>query len=83
MSFDRKKDMTKKAPQPSLKKIFDFIEDVKAEFMKVNWTNKEELREYTKVVVMVTLASGLMIYGVDIVIKSVLETINMILAFFG
>ena len=54
-----------------------FIRDLKDELRKINWTTKEELKFCTKIVVGATLFFGLGIYGVDLVIKGVLEAIGI------
>jgi preprotein translocase subunit SecE len=50
-----------------------YISELKAELKKVTWTTKEELIFFTKIVVGSTFALGLGIYGVDLLIKGVLN----------
>ncbi len=50
-----------------------YISELKAELKKVTWTTKEELILFTKIVVGSTFALGLGIYGVDLLIKGVLN----------
>ena len=50
-----------------------YLSELKAELKKVTWTTKEELIFFTKIVVGSTFALGLGIYGVDLLIKSVLN----------
>lgn len=50
-----------------------YISELKAELKKVTWTTKEELIFLTKIVVGSTFALGLGIYGVDLLIKGVLN----------
>jgi preprotein translocase subunit SecE len=50
-----------------------YIGELKAELKKVTWTTKEELILFTKIVVGSTFALGLGIYGVDLLIKGVLN----------
>lgn len=59
--------------------IVDFIGDVKSEFKKINWTSREELLVYTKVVVATTFFFGISIYVADLVIQSVLMGLNAII----
>lgn len=54
----------------------DFIEEVKKEFHQITWTSKEELFAYTKIVVGATFALGISVYGVDLVIQSVMNTLT-------
>jgi preprotein translocase subunit SecE len=58
------------------KKIFDFIGDIKTEFKKITWTEKEELKTYTKIVVGTTFLFGMMIYFIDLIIQGVLAGLN-------
>jgi preprotein translocase subunit SecE len=50
-----------------------YINELKAELKKVTWTTKEELILFTKIVVGSTFALGLGIYGIDLLIKGVLN----------
>lgn len=63
------------------KKAREFFSDVRAEITKVSWTSKDELIFYTKVVVISTLVLGLSIYGLDLFIQAVLNTLNLVLNF--
>lgn len=54
----------------------NFIEEIKKEFHQITWTDKEELFAYTKIVVGATFALGLGVYGVDLVIQSVMNTLT-------
>ena len=59
-------------PRPSLKKVYQFLEDVKAEFHKIQWTEGEEVKVYAKVVVCATFFLGMAIYFMDLIIQKVL-----------
>jgi len=61
--------------------LFDFIGNVKGEFAKITWTDKDELRLYTKLVVGATFLFGLGIYCVDLVIQSALGLLGTIFHF--
>jgi preprotein translocase subunit SecE len=50
-----------------------YVRELKEELKKVTWTSKDELVLFTKIVVGSTFALGLGIYGVDLVIKGVLN----------
>lgn len=60
----------------SLRKAGDYFGEVKQEIKRITWTSKEELRVYTKIVVGATFSLGLMIYGVDVFIRSVLAGLS-------
>jgi len=53
-------------------KAGEFFGDVKAELFKIDWTDKEELKVYTRIVVIATFVLGLCIYGMDLLIRNVL-----------
>jgi preprotein translocase subunit SecE len=50
-----------------------YINELKEELKKVTWTTKDELVLFTKIVVGSTFALGIGIYGVDLLIKGVLN----------
>ncbi len=58
---------------------FEFIGEVKGEFHKISWTSQEEVKAYTKVVVACTFLFGIAIYGMDVVIQTVLQGLNWIM----
>lgn len=60
---------------------FTFIRDLKEELKKVSWTTKQELILCTKIVVWSTFIFGLGIYIADLMIKSSLELIKLVLHF--
>ncbi|MCE2983556.1 MAG: preprotein translocase subunit SecE [Parachlamydia sp.] len=62
----------------SFKKGREFVDDVKNEVLKVNWTSKEELKTYTKIVVIATFVFGMAIYFLDLVIQSSLSFLSWI-----
>ena len=65
-------------PTVNGKKIFDIVGDIKTEFKKITWTSREELRAYTKIVVGATFAFGMSIYAVDLIIQTILASLNWI-----
>ncbi|MGM0440030.1 MAG: preprotein translocase subunit SecE [Chlamydiota bacterium] len=60
------------------KQIFGFIGDLKAEFKKISWTSKDELKVYTKIVVASIFAFGMAIYITDLLIQTALSGIDII-----
>lgn len=61
------------------KKMVNFVGDIKQELKKVEWTNKDELKVYTKIVLVSTFLFGLVIYGIDLAIQGVLGGISLLL----
>ena len=58
------------------RRFFDFVQEIKDERRKVSWTTKEELSFSTQAVVSSIFVLGLGIYGVDLVVKTVLDLIS-------
>lgn len=74
----------KKSNPASGKKAVAFFGEVKGELKKVDWTSKDELKVYTKVVLASTFLFGFFIYLVDLTIQGGLFGIHSIVrAIFG
>ncbi len=56
---------TTEAAVSSKKKAQNFVADIKNEIHKIDWTSREELRMYTKIVVITTFIFGMAIYMMD------------------
>jgi preprotein translocase subunit SecE len=54
------------------------LAELKAEFKRISWTSKEELRAYTKIVVGATFIVGLGIYVVDLVVRGTLDGVGVL-----
>ena len=63
------------------KASFSFMRELKEELKKISWTTKQELVLCTKVVVWSTFIFGLGIYIADLMIKSALELIKLVIHF--
>lgn len=63
-----------------IKRMQEFIADVKSEIQKITWTNREELTVYTKIVVIATFAFGMSIYGLDLLIQGTLSGLHFLLS---
>lgn len=74
-TMDDKKSQTQTQPM-SGKSLFSFIGDVKQEFLKITWTDKDELKVYTKVVVAFTFLFGISVLFVDVIIQQALTGLN-------
>lgn len=61
------------------KNMVNFVGDIKQELKKVEWTSKDELKVYTKLVLVSTFLFGAVIYGIDLAIQGVLGGISLIL----
>ena len=59
----------------------DFLTEIKGEFSKISWTDPDELKAYTKMVVVATFIFGMGLYGVDLAIQGVLNTLGYIIHF--
>lgn len=74
-AMDDKKSQTQ--PQPMTgKSFFNFIGEVKQEFKKITWTEKDELKVYTKVVVAFTFLFGMSVLFCDVIIQQALTGLN-------
>lgn len=62
----------------SLNQAKEFVGEVKAEIHRINWTSREELVAYTKIVVAATFLLGMGIYIVDLMIQSSLMGLSTI-----
>ncbi len=60
-------------------KTREFISDVKGEITKINWTSKEELIAYTKIVMIAAFTFGLGVYIVDLLIQSFLSGLSALI----
>lgn len=60
-------------------RVRDFIEEMKAEISRINWTSREELLTYTKIVVAATFVFGLGIYVVDLLIQGFLSGLSSLI----
>ena len=79
----RRKPQDKAAPQLPGGGAAQFFGDVKQEFRKITWTESEELKAYTKVVAIATLAFGMSIYIVDLIVRAVIGALGTIAQWLG
>lgn len=54
------------------KKVGGQISELKAEFKRIEWTSKQELILYTKIVLISIFVFGMLVYVVDLAIQGVL-----------
>lgn len=50
--------------------IFNFLNEVKEELVKVTWPSREQTIRYTVLVVLVTVAVGLFLGGLDYILTA-------------
>lgn len=72
------KPQTKMGGGFSLHQAKEFVGEVKAEIRRINWTSRDELVAYTKIVVAATFLLGMGIYVVDLMIQSSLMGLSTI-----
>ncbi len=56
-------------------KIIGFFEDVVKEMKKVTWPTKDELKDFTAVVLVATLIMAVFVYAVDTIVNVALRAI--------
>lgn len=62
-------------------KTAEFFTSLKAEIFKINWTTKEELIVYTRIIVISVFTFGMAIYATDLIIQSVLNLTSTVMQF--
>lgn len=80
--MDVKKSRSSASAKAEGQKVVAFVGDVKQELKRVEWTNKDELKSYTKIVLASTLVSGMFVYFADLIIQGFLGGINLLVKFF-
>ena len=63
----------------SIKRAFRRFEDVKSEFLKVQWIEDGNVFDYAKVVILATFVCGMLLYIADLFVRGVLTGIDGIL----
>lgn len=64
-------------------KFWDFISDVKQELTKISWTTPEELKTYTKIVIIATFCFGMGVYFTDVMIQTILGVLESTIRLIG
>lgn len=62
------------------KKVVEFVGDVKKELKRIEWTSRDELRSYTKIVLAGIFLFGMFIYFVDLGIQGILNAIRFLVS---
>jgi preprotein translocase subunit SecE len=63
--------------------VYEWLGQIKQEFFKISWTDPEELKVYTQLVVGATFIFGLGIYGIDLWIHAVLNGLTSLIHWIG
>ena len=72
---------TQQVQESRAKEAFEFVGDIKSEFKKISWTSREELKVYTKAVVVATFIFGMAVYVTDLFIQNSLAALDYLLRF--
>ena len=64
-------------------KVAEFLGDVKLELTKINWTTPDELRTYTKIVIVSTFCFGMGVYFADLLIQGLLGALESLIRLIG
>jgi preprotein translocase subunit SecE len=80
--MDVKKGRSSASAKAEGQKVVAFVGDVKQELRRVEWTSKEELKSYTKIVLLSTFVLGMFIYFADLMIQGFLGGFNLFFKFF-
>lgn len=59
------------------KRLVAFFSGVKEELKKVEWIDKGQLRNYTKIVIIGTFLFGMVVYFMDLLIQSCLHVFHL------
>ena len=64
-----------------MKRLRKRFEELKSEFFRIQWVDEGDLSMYTKVVIVATFVSGLVLYIADLFVQRTLLGIDGILRF--
>ncbi|MBS0654457.1 MAG: preprotein translocase subunit SecE [Verrucomicrobia bacterium] len=78
MNLTQKTAGTARVPSHPIKRAYEYFEEIKTEFSKIQWTEGGEVLTLAKVVVAATFLFGLSIYVADVVIHRVLMSLDAI-----
>lgn len=56
-------------------RVSNYFKGVKSELKKVNWPTKKELKNYTVVVLAMTFAMTIVIWGLDLIFQNLISLI--------
>jgi preprotein translocase SecE subunit len=65
----------------SVKKIWKSFEEFKAEFSRIQWSEEANIFKTVRLIVGATFTCGLLLYGVDLVIRQLIAGLESIFMF--
>jgi preprotein translocase SecE subunit len=65
----------------SMKRLSRRLEELKGEFFRIQWTDEGDVSTYTRVVIVATFVSGMVLYLSDLVVHRVLLGVDNVLRF--
>ena len=77
--MNAKKVEEEKPKRNLLSALVSFFGSLKQELKQISWTNKKDLKKYTKIVLGSTFTVGLLIYIVDMGIQKCLSLVHFII----
>ena len=63
----------------SMKRAFRRFEDLKVEFLRIQWTDEGSVSDMTKVVVLATFVCGMVLYIADLIVQRTLIGVDGVL----
>ncbi|MDB6080829.1 MAG: secE [Chlamydiia bacterium] len=80
MNISQKREVTSSPTMkaPSAKKAAQFLENVKSEFFKIQWTEDQDVKVYAKIVLISTFLLGMGIYLADVLIQKALFVVDVL-----
>lgn len=63
-----------------LKSFLEYLESIKAELAKVTWLSRQKVSAYVGIVVVVSIAITLYVWGVDVVVNGFFGVLNKIVS---
>ncbi|MCB1180426.1 MAG: preprotein translocase subunit SecE [Chlamydiia bacterium] len=65
------------------KKLVSFIGDVRRELRKIEWTTRDELKVFTKIVLVSIFLFGIFVYVIDVFMRTFLGGLEVFLKIIG
>lgn len=78
MTVEQKPQSAPRVPSQPLRRAYEYFEEVKAEFLKISWTDGQEVLACAKAVIGSTFVFGLLLYVADLFIQRTLFGLDTI-----
>jgi preprotein translocase subunit SecE len=65
----------------SMKRVNRRLEELKSEFFSIQWTDEGDVSTYTRVVIVATFVSGMLLYMADLIVHRGLLGVDNVLRF--